>query len=151
MEINIRNYSSQDFDSVLVVWRFSRELCSSGSEIAREHPLWEDALYLEREILAKDQVWVAIGEYDRIVAFLAMRDSYIDSLYVNPRHWHKGIGRKLLDFAICRSPDRVWLHTLANNDRAKMFYEKFGFKKISEGVSPEGYADVMYEYLPGLA
>ncbi len=149
MEINIRNYDNQDFDAVLVLWRISRELSSNGAELAGEHPLWEDALYMDREILAKDQVWVAIGEDGKIVAFLAMVGSYIDRLYVLPKHWHKGVGRKLIQFAISLSPSRVWLHTLANNDRAKAFYEKFGFTKIRDGVSSDGHADVMYEYKPG--
>jgi len=50
---------------------------------------------------------------------------------VEPGSWRRGIGRLLLEAALARLRDGGWrqatLWVFAANDRARAFYERFGF------------------------
>ncbi|UWQ02854.1 GNAT family N-acetyltransferase [Aliiroseovarius crassostreae] len=58
----------------------------------------------------------------------------ITTLYVQPRHHGRGIGKALLDqvFEVCRARgiEAVWLATNSENTNAIRFYEKLGFLQI---------------------
>ena len=52
--------------------------------------------------------------------------------YVLPAHQHQGVGKQLLD-ALCRQTDRPMLiGTWADAAWAIRFYEKYGFKRVSQ-------------------
>jgi GNAT superfamily N-acetyltransferase len=80
---------------------------------------------------------------------MAIKEDFIDHLYVHPDHWRKGLGLQLITHARSLSPKRLWLYTLQINTNARAFYEKNGFKPIEFGVSPapENEPDVKYEWL----
>ena len=60
----------------------------------------------------------------------------ISTLYVQPRHHGKGIGKRLLNAALqhCRDKtvESVWLTTNAENDPAIAFYLAQGFEHVGE-------------------
>ena len=64
----------------------------------------------------------------------ACRGAEIATLYVQPRHHGRGIGRALLDeaFARCRARgiDAAWLTTNAENAPALGFYRRIGFRIV---------------------
>lgn len=75
----------------------------------------------------------------------------ISTLYVQPRHHGKGIGKALLDAALehCRrrGAASVWLTTNAENSPAIAFYLKQGFEHIGEThfhIGNEGYLNNVY-------
>jgi ribosomal protein S18 acetylase RimI-like enzyme len=82
------------------------------------------------------------------VAFMAMRDNFIDHLYVHPDYQQRGIGKNLLELAHRLSPEHVWLYTLQVNTNARAFYEKNGFVAEKFGLSPppENEPDVEYHW-----
>jgi GNAT superfamily N-acetyltransferase len=143
----IRPFRDEDEEAVVRIWH------RSGKAAYDFLPLWQ-SLTLDRaaavfsEVIAgKCDLWV--GTLDaRIVAFLAMNDSYIDRMYVDPDHWHEGWGTRLLDFAKSRSPQGLELHTHQGNHIARQFYEKHGFKAVKFGISPspESAPDVEYHW-----
>jgi len=55
----------------------------------------------------------------------------LHAIYVHPDHWHDGIGSRLLDVVSDRLRRRGFdclrIHVLADNDRARRFYEHHGF------------------------
>ena len=87
-----------------------------------------DTALSRREFL--DELWVY--EEDNIVkAFLHISDTEIKELYVDHFFQCRGIGAKLVDFAVNRKgADRLWV--LEKNERAVGFYERNGFVKTSE-------------------
>ena len=95
------------------------------------------------------ELWTAVDE-DRIVGFLALRDSYIDRLYVHPERQRSGAGEALLRKARECSPSGLQLHTHVANHKARAFYEKQGFEAVHFGVSPppESEPDVEYHWRP---
>lgn len=143
----IRDYRPEDFDAITLLWRVSREKSLPEFQNAKGHFFYEDQQYFRDHILKDDQIWV-VELNDRAVAFMAMREDFIDHLYVHPEYQNRGIGKALLDFARQRSPAHVWLYTLQINTRARVFYEKNGFVAEKLGISPppESEPDVEYHW-----
>ena len=78
-------------------------------------------------------------------------DIEISTLYVQPRHHGKGIGKRLLRAAIqhCqkRAAPSVWLATNAENDHAIGFYLAQGFQLVGEThfrIGDQAYPNNVY-------
>jgi len=145
----IREYQSEDFDALTILWRVARERSLPEFQREKGHFFYEDRAYFSDQILKKNQVWVVEKERHPI-AFMAMENDFIDQLYIHPDHWRQGIGKALLGFARERSPEHLWLYTLQVNVNAQEFYEKNGFVAEKLGVSPppESEPDVEYHWRP---
>jgi GNAT superfamily N-acetyltransferase len=143
----IRDYCPEDFDAVTILWRISRERSLPEFQNAKGHFFYEDQGYFLDHILKDDKVWVVESEA-RPVAFIAMREDFIDHLYVHPDHQKRGIGRALLGHARQLSPEHLWLYTLQINTNARLFYERNGFVAEKFGISPppESEPDVEYHW-----
>ncbi|PKN94899.1 MAG: hypothetical protein CVU44_03590 [Chloroflexi bacterium HGW-Chloroflexi-6] len=150
-KLKIRLYSPADFDALSILWRISREKSLPEFQKVYGHFFFEDQWYLREHILVENQVWVAEEESGdgRPVVFIAIKEDFIDALYVHPDHWRMGIGEQMLGFARTLSPRRLWLYTLQVNVNARAFYRKNGFRAIAFGISPapESQPDVTYEWL----
>jgi len=146
---SIRRYQDQDELGVTNVWY------RSGKAAYQFLPDWqtltlEQAHLIFRElILPHCKIWVGIDN-NNVVAFLAMKDSYIDRMFVDPDEWRKGWGTRLLLFAKSLHPAGLELHTHQQNHPACALYAKHGFKAIRFGISPapENVPDVEYHWRP---
>lgn len=145
--MKIRPYSPNDFDAVTKLWRHARETAFPEFQRTKGHPFEKDCWYFENVILKENDVYVADIE-GIAVAFMAIKDDFIDQLYVAPIHQRQGIGAALLEFAHTLSPERLWLYTFQINTNGRAFYEKNGFTATKFGVSPapESEPDVLYEW-----
>ena len=143
----IRDYRPEDFDSVTILWRIAREKSLPEFQRLKGHFFYEDQDYFRNHVLKEDRVFVVEGE-DHPVAFMAMRDDFIDHFYVHPDYHNRGLGKLLLEYAHQLSPDHIWLYTLQINMNARAFYEKNGFTAEKFGVSPppESEPDVEYHW-----
>jgi GNAT superfamily N-acetyltransferase len=148
MEAIIRLYQPADFESVIILWRISREISLPDFQHRKGHFFYEDMAYFREHVLVDNTVWVAVDSTACPVAFMAIKDDFIGHLYVHPDHWRKGIGEQMLAHARKLSPRHLWLYTLQVNLNARAFYEKNGFKAVAFGVSPapESEPDVKYEW-----
>lgn len=145
--IKIREYQTKDFDPITILWRISRERSMPDFQRAKGYFFYQDRDHFRDRILRENVVWVAEID-DHPAAFMAMKDEFIDQLYVNPEDQRRGIGAALLDFAREASPDHLWLYTLQINGRARRFYEKHGFiaEKFGTSPPPENEPDVEYHW-----
>jgi putative acetyltransferase len=143
----IREYQPEDFDAVTILWRIAREKSLPEFQRAKGHFFYEDQDYFRDHVLKDDQVFIVESD-ERPVAFMAMREDFIDHLYVHPDYQHRGIGKDFLAFARKRSPEHIWLYTLQINMNARAFYEKNGFTAEKFGMSPppESEPDVEYHW-----
>src|SRR5689334_7613007 len=107
----IRDYRPEDFDAVTILWRIAREKSLPEFQRAKGYFFFEDQDYFRDHVLQENSVYVVEMD-ERPVAFMAMRDAFIDHLYVHPDYQKRGIGRALLEYARKCSPDHVWLYTL---------------------------------------
>src|SRR5919108_3169785 len=94
----IRDYGPEDFDAVTILWRVSREKSLPEFQRAKGHFFYEDQDYFRDHVLKEDKVFVVEID-ERPVAFMAMRDDFIDHLYVHPDYQNRGIGKILLEYA----------------------------------------------------
>jgi putative acetyltransferase len=143
----IREYLPEDFNEVTILWRVAREKSLPEFQRLKGHFFYEDQDYFRDHVLREDNVFV-VENNGRPVAFMAMREDFIDHLYVHPEYQNHGIGKSLLDFARQRSTEHVWLYTLQININARAFYEKNGFAAEKFGMSPppENEPDVEYHW-----
>ena len=149
VNLSIRPFQEEDEPAIVGVWY------RSGQAAYRFLPSWQ-TLTLDRAgkifrevIRAQCNIW--IGSLDeQIVAYLAMKGSYIDRMYVDPSEWRKGSGARFIAFAKSVSPDGLELHTQQENRAARTFYEKHGFTAVKFGTSPppESAPDVEYHWRP---
>ena len=143
----IRRFEHTDTVATAKVW------LRSGLDEYKYLPTFQSlnefrALAVFTTVIAKQcDIWV----YERngkIAGFLALNGSYIDRLYVDPNAQKLGIGAALLAHAKSLCPEGLQLHTHQQNQRARSFYEKFGFVAVKFGTSPppESAPDVEYHW-----
>lgn len=70
-------------------------------------------------------------ENDEFVGFLGFDKESIQMLFISPRFFHQGFGKKLLtkalnDFKLFK------VEVNLDNENALKFYQKFGFEKVGE-------------------
>jgi GNAT superfamily N-acetyltransferase len=146
---NIRAFQPGDQADVAALWH------RSGIAAYTYLPTWQ-AFTLERAREVFDRVirpsctiWVAARD-ERIVAYLAIKGTFIDRLYVDPSEWRRGWGTRLVNFAKQVSPRGLELCTHQENSGARALYERLGFKVVGFGLSPppESAPDVEYHWRP---
>ncbi len=106
-----------------------------------------------RVVVEQQETWVADVQ-GVIAGFGALTDSMLEHLYVHPDHQGRGIGTLLLDQGKRRRPEgfRLWL--FQQNEGARRFYERHGFRlvELTDGsANQEGVPDALYEWLPDTA
>jgi GNAT superfamily N-acetyltransferase len=146
---SIRLYQDMDEIAVTNVWYRSAKAAFAFL------PNWQALTFdqahsIFREvILPRCDIWVGLDN-NNVVAFLAMNDSYIDRMFVDPDEWRKGWGSRLIGFAKSLHPAGLELHTHQQNHPARSLYEHHGFKAIRFGISPapENVPDVEYHWRP---
>ena len=92
-------------------------------------------------------VWVAAGADDAPLGFAALTPGWLDHLYVHPDHQGRGIGSRLLAFAVERESGALQLWTFQDNGPARRFYEGRGFVPVefTDGAeNEERWPDVRY-------
>ena len=149
-ELRIRPMTDADLERVVEVWERSRRDAQPwlDERMAYTH---EDSLRHFREVIAREyQVWVAQEDGDAPVALLAVADSVVGYLYVDPTAQGRGVGSALLARAKRLFPMGLSLDTHQRNARARAFYLRRGFRPVGFGVSPapESEPDVRYAWSP---
>jgi ribosomal protein S18 acetylase RimI-like enzyme len=71
-----------------------------------------------------------VCEDEVVVGFVGVNDKYLAWLYIDPNHYGKGIGRKLLQIALNKIGDSAWTIVLDGNQKAIKLYESEGFHEI---------------------
>ena len=145
----IRPFHDADERDTAAVWH------RSGLAAYRYLPTWQ-ALTLETAqqvfhnvIRAPCEIWVGTLN-GQVVAYLAMKGSDLNRLYVDPAEWRKGWGTKFVVLAKQLSPTGLEVITHQENHAARALYERHGFVAIKYGISPppESAPDVEYRWRP---
>lgn len=64
---------------------------------------------------------------NKIVGFIGVNNTKIEMLFVDPKYFGKGFGKKLMNFAITNYNANL-VDVNEQNTNAKEFYENYGFK-----------------------
>ncbi len=146
----IRRYEPSDESAVIEVWH--RSVCHLAQTLVgmwQPRSLEHSRAVFFREILPNCDMWVGVAN-NRVVAYLAMRNSYIDRLYVDPPEQRKGWGSRLIEHAKALNPGGLELRTLQDNHGACALYEWHGFVRANLSISrsPESMPEVEYHWRP---
>ena len=146
----IRPYQSEDEIAVVKVWYQAGQAAYSSFLPTWQTFTFEQARVVFRKaIFAECEIWVGTRD-KRVVAYLAMNESYLDRLFVDPSAQHQGWGTRFITHAKKLQPHGLELHTHQANRAACEFYEKHGFVAVKLGISPppESAPDVEYHWRP---
>jgi GNAT superfamily N-acetyltransferase len=97
--------------------------------LPRLHSPAEDVAFFSDQVLPNSRVTVAAVD-DVIVGFSAVKDGWLDHLYVAPARQGAGIGEMLLERAQTADPSGLSLWVFAANHRAIAFYARAGFAEV---------------------
>jgi GNAT superfamily N-acetyltransferase len=122
----LRRAAPEDAWAVADVLIRSRR-ASVGFIPAAVHSDAEIAEWVELELIADREVWVAVDAEDHLLAVMVLDDGWIDQLYVDPAWTGMGLGSRLVELAKSRSPEGLQLWTFVTNVGAQRFYQRHGF------------------------
>ena len=128
--LSIREYVHQlDWDNICKIHDSARLIELEGSVTKKAFiPLIN--CYKDEEFFKST---IFIGEVEnRTIGFVAFDKHEITWLYVDPKFFGKGYGRRLLDFVIDKALKPIKVTVLNNNLRAISLYKSNGFKIISK-------------------
>ena len=145
----IRKFQPADEADVVEVWHRAGIAAYTFLPTWQAFTLEQARWVFDRIIRPNCAIWVAMVD-KRVVAYLAMKGTYIDRLYVDPLQWRKGWGAQLVNFAKQVSPRGLELPTHQENRAARALYEGHGFRAVKLGLSPppESAPDVEYQWRP---
>ena len=147
--MDVRPMLAHELETVVRLWHETCRDTYTFIALERDRPLSDRLRFFTHTIVPQCSLWVAVEE-EAINGYMALRDSYIDRLYVRPSAQRRGVGLALVSKARELSPHGLELHTHQKNSKACSFYEKHGFRVARFGISsaPENEPDVLYRWRP---
>lgn len=149
MKVSLRPAAGWDADGITEVLIRSRSAFMPYAPSV--HTAAEIRAWVEGILLPGAAVTVAV-QGGTVVGMIAVRlqasTAWIDQMYLRPESVGQGIGSLLLRHALGSDPRPVRLRTFQENQGARRFYERHGFKPVafSDGHANEEHCpDVTYE------
>jgi ribosomal protein S18 acetylase RimI-like enzyme len=128
MPLTIRPFTDHDWPIICQIHDLARPDELAGSCDPRAFvPIEEDP---EMEELRSSQKLIA-EKSGEVVGFVGVIEDYLAWLYVHPRYYGQGIGRKLLRSGLTLINGKAWTITLAGNTRALNLYQSEGFRELN--------------------
>lgn len=129
-----KNLNQEQIKELLGLWEQSVK--------TSHHFLDEKSFQIIKEYLQnadfKEFEFLFAYENDEFVGFLGFDKESIQMLFISPKFFHQGFGKKLLtralnDFKLFK------VEVNLDNENALKFYQKFGFKKVGEYKDDFGF------------
>jgi GNAT superfamily N-acetyltransferase len=103
-------------------------------------------------VLPGREVWLAQPpDADAAVGLLVLDDAWLDSLYVRPDWWGRGIASALISLAKALRPEGFALWVFEINVPARRLYERHGLviaQRTDGRENEEGAPDLQYVWRP---
>ena len=127
----IRKLQNRGIDRVAQIWfEANKEAHNFIPEI-----YWEGKYEEVKSMLPQAEVHVYEVQGE-IEAFVGVVDAYIAGIFVSNLSQSRGIGKVLLDY-LKNDKSILILSVYKKNERAKKFYEREGFKVVSEKIDED--------------
>ncbi|WDD92847.1 GNAT family N-acetyltransferase [Burkholderia sp. FERM BP-3421] len=132
MEVQIRAYETSDIKKLSEIW-FGAS--SRVHAFLGEQRLREQRTLIEDTYLPRSETWVAC-QNGKPVGFIALIDTFIGGLFVDPAMQGSGIGRALVAHAL-NLKGELKLEVYALNLDAHAFYQRLGFEEVTRQAEEE--------------
>jgi GNAT superfamily N-acetyltransferase len=140
----IRPATAKDAKDVAEVFLRARERMKYLPELQTA----EETRALFRDVVATREVLV-LEKDERVLGFAAVRDEWLEHLYVHPLAQGFGIGTALLERAKASRKGGLKTWVFQKNSGARRFYERAGFEleKLTDGAeNEEQEPDALYTW-----
>lgn len=124
--MKIRPANKADASAIAQIHRSARAAAMPWLPVI--HSADEDLAFFQDRVLPSETVLVADAN-GTVIGFVAIKEDWLNHLYIAPTVFRAGVGTKLLAEAKARS-DALQLWTFQRNAGARAFYAKHGFKEI---------------------
>lgn len=125
----IREFREKDLEAVERIYNASKlDELAYENENFKLLPLKHDEKRY-RELLESD---VFVFDDGDVIGYTAILGNEIRSLFVDPDHRGRGIGKELMDFILKRTNSEARLFIAKTNHPARYFYGKLGFSVSDE-------------------
>jgi putative acetyltransferase len=128
-DIHIRRARREELDALLDIWQRAVERTHdflSPADVAFYRPLVQSRYLPYAELWVAVEPWMPLG-------FMGIAGDKVESLFVDPDHLRRGVGRALLAHAF-RLRGSLRIDVNEQNHAARAFYARMGFEEI--GRSP---------------
>jgi GNAT superfamily N-acetyltransferase len=123
-DVAVRRAREDEGPAIAELWLASRRAAAIPPMV---HSEAEVLAWISDVLLPSGEVWVVL-EGPELVAMMALRDEWIEQLYVAPEHQRRGHGTRLLELAQAqRTLLKLW--TFETNVAARNFYEVHDFRQ----------------------
>jgi ribosomal protein S18 acetylase RimI-like enzyme len=153
--LDLRPATLDDADQVADVYLRSRKELVAFAPLAHSDENVRD--WVRQRLIPAGRTTVAVVD-GAVVGLMAVSKApdcgWITHLYLHPSWIARGIGTRLLELARTELPPPIRLYTFQENQRARAFYERRGFKAVRFGDgsgNEEKCPDVLYEWRPAVA
>jgi putative acetyltransferase len=123
----LRASCPDDIDQMYEVWHAS---VLATHDFLAESDLAEICVLVRRDYLPNHVFTVAVDGNDRLIGFLQVDRTEIESLFIAPAFRGQGLGRRFVDEAASRAAT-LEVEVNVQNRQAVGFYEAMGFGVIS--------------------
>ena len=147
-EVSLRRARPDDADAIADVFLAS---FAATYQFRLAHSDDEVRQWIPEVLLPTEEVWVATGPDEAVLAMMALSSDMVGQLYVAPGWTGRGIGSRLIELAKSRRPGGLDLYTFQVNAGARRFYERHGFVEVWRGDgsdNEEGQPDLRYAWRP---
>lgn len=125
----IRKYKTEDTDALIAIWNNAEALA---------HPFLSDDVRnqvrkdMRNMYLPNAETWV-LEDDGTTVGFIAMIDTEIGGLFLDPSQHGKGMGRQMVDHVVSlKGP--LTVEVFKDNKIGLPFYERYGFEITGEDI-----------------
>lgn len=125
----IRKFKTEDTDAVMAVWQRSQDLAHPflSKDVVAKIAADVRAIYLPNA-----ETWV-LEHNGAPVGFIAMIDTEIGGLFLDPDLHSQGLGRRLVDHVVAlKGP--LTVEVFKDNKIGVPFYQRYGFVQTGEGL-----------------
>lgn len=143
--MNIRRAEGRDVSRIGEILVFNNRINFFPIFQDEEYSFGEmQVINIAREYMKDENLMNSTWVYDDgiVRGFIRIADGEIIKLFVDPFFRDRGIGAKLLEFAVKdHHANRLW--ALEKNKRAIRFYERHGFRLTGERIFEEGTTEYL--------
>ncbi len=125
----IRRFEDPDMERVIGIWLEA----SVRAHDFIDRQFWESKVDDMKDVYLPASETYVYEDADGVKGFLSLRDNTLAALFVSPESQGEGIGRKLIDKAK-QVRHELELSVYTDNRKAVRFYERCGFKRVSENI-----------------
>ncbi|MDX6805694.1 acetyltransferase [Terrihabitans rhizophilus] len=124
-DIHIRRARREELDTLLDIWQRAVERTHdflTPADVAFYRPLVQSRYLPYAELWVAAEPWMPLG-------FMGLAGRKVESLFVDPDHLRRGVGRALLAHAFrLRGP--LLIDVNEQNHAARAFYARMGFDEV---------------------